>query len=333
MLKNGTSVEVVKQYIESITSDFVKEKKKVAEKPKAIPITRKGLTFNEAAAKAWLKHFKGLDQPQHYQTHLNNINEAAKVVLKTDVPYLCDFNAPVISDIRDTLAKTRKLSGNTVNRYMATLRKFFHIMKNELQVVSDIPYIKFTTETKGRIFTISEDLEKKVYEYLTVHARDVYMYPEIGDLFVFLLNSGFRVSEALSLHYATDIDFKNEVIMLGNPDDIKNEEPRIVPFTDKSKAILLRRFKMNRVKPFPLKLHTIEKKMSQIRLEMGILDPQFCFHACRHTYASRLINRGAEAFDVKQLMGHKAFVTTEKYIHMNKNKLKRATNLLNGTDS
>jgi integrase len=326
MLGQGASVDSVNQYIKSVVAEFVKPKK--AGSPKAVSIKKKGITFVEASGKAWEKHFKNLDQPMHYKTHLKNLNEVAQSVLKTDTVYLSDLTAPVISDVRGALAETRGLTTNTCNRYMATLRKLFHIMKNELRVVSEVPYIKFSPETKGRIFTISEDLEQKVVGYLTVHAKDVHLYPEVADLFVFLLNSGFRINEALSLHYASDVDFKNEVVVLSDPSVIKNEEPRVVPFTRKSKEILLRRRKLNGLKPFPFNIYTLEKKMAQIRMEMCITNPQFCFHACRHTYASRLIERGAEAFDVKTLMGHKAFVTTEKYIHMNKQKLKRATRLL-----
>ena len=45
-------------------------------------------------------------------------------------------------------------------------------------------------------------------------------------------------------------------------------------------------------------------------------DTQFIPHALRHTCASRLVQRGVSLLVVKEWMGHKSIVTTQRYSHL-----------------
>ena len=46
------------------------------------------------------------------------------------------------------------------------------------------------------------------------------------------------------------------------------------------------------------------------------------FHTLRHTFASRLMEDGADLYSVKELMGHSSITMTERYSHLGNNKLK-----------
>ena len=52
------------------------------------------------------------------------------------------------------------------------------------------------------------------------------------------------------------------------------------------------------------------------------------FHDLRHTFASRLIERGADIIRVKELLGHSTVRITERYLHSNREERKRAVELL-----
>jgi site-specific recombinase XerD len=67
-----------------------------------------------------------------------------------------------------------------------------------------------------------------------------------------------------------------------------------------------------------------------LKLNNGIDDPrlQICFHSCRHSYASWLIDQGADLYTVQKLLGHKTNVITQRYAHMSGNKLKDAAKAL-----
>ena len=41
----------------------------------------------------------------------------------------------------------------------------------------------------------------------------------------------------------------------------------------------------------------------------------FRFHDLRHTFASRLAQSGTDPYTIQRLMGHKSFVTTQRYAH------------------
>ena len=50
---------------------------------------------------------------------------------------------------------------------------------------------------------------------------------------------------------------------------------------------------------------------------MGLTDdPNFVFHALRHTFVSRLVQRGVNLRTVAELAGHKVLATTMRYAHL-----------------
>jgi site-specific recombinase XerD len=51
---------------------------------------------------------------------------------------------------------------------------------------------------------------------------------------------------------------------------------------------------------------------------------RICFHSCRHSYASWLIEQGVDIYTVQKLLGHKTNVMTQRYAHLSENKLKDA---------
>ena len=53
------------------------------------------------------------------------------------------------------------------------------------------------------------------------------------------------------------------------------------------------------------------------------------FHDLRHTFASRLIERGADIETVRDLLGHHSIIITQRYIHSNNDRKKAAVELLN----
>lgn len=58
----------------------------------------------------------------------------------------------------------------------------------------------------------------------------------------------------------------------------------------------------------------------------GIKDLRF--HDLRHTFASRLIEKGVDIIKVKELLGHSTVKVTERYTHSNREERKKAVELL-----
>jgi len=55
---------------------------------------------------------------------------------------------------------------------------------------------------------------------------------------------------------------------------------------------------------------------------------KICFHSCRHSYASWMIEQGQDLYTVQKLLGHKTNVMTQKYAHMAETKLRDAARAL-----
>jgi integrase len=75
---------------------------------------------------------------------------------------------------------------------------------------------------------------------------------------------------------------------------------------------------------------TFARTVEELKLNEGIDDPrlQICFHSCRHSYASWLIDEGADLYTVQKLLGHKTNVMTQRYAHLSESRLKDAANAL-----
>ena len=75
---------------------------------------------------------------------------------------------------------------------------------------------------------------------------------------------------------------------------------------------------------------TFSRTVDELKLNDGINDPRLkiCFHSCRHSYASWMIEQGQDLYTVQKLLGHKTNVMTQRYAHMAENKLRDAARAL-----
>jgi len=75
---------------------------------------------------------------------------------------------------------------------------------------------------------------------------------------------------------------------------------------------------------------TFKRAVDELKLNEGIDDPRLkiCFHSCRHSYASWMIEQGADLYTVQKLLGHKTNVMTQRYAHLSENRLRDAAKAL-----
>jgi integrase/recombinase XerC len=147
-----------------------------------------------------------------------------------------------------------------------------------------------------------------------------------------IYSCGLRISEACGLR-AQDIDWNERVLRVRG----KGKKERLVPVGEpaleairnywsllpqppagESPAFLAGPKKQSPVAPRP-----VQNRLKQY-LAIAGLDPQLTPHKLRHSYATHLLDAGADLRSVQELLGHEHLVTTQVYTHLTTERLKRA---------
>jgi|13_taG_2_1085334.scaffolds.fasta_scaffold30398_2 integrase len=235
-------------------------------------------------------------------------------------------NASVSSIDRDAVARYVKHldedkgnSSSTINRKLTALRVLLRTA-HEHEWIDRIPRLPKLKERKHRVVCYSPAEELKILETLRSLGYDRQAY-----LVEFLIDTGLRVSEAQKLKWAQVHEDAVEVL------DSKNGENRRVPLTKRaSRAIKMQptgRFQG----PFgglDYESH-IRTAWANVRTALNRQeDEQFVLHGLRHTFCSRLVQRGVQLQVVKELAGHKCLQTTLRYAHLAPSNLMDAVALL-----
>ncbi len=256
--------------------------------------------------------------------------------LKKFNEYLLSRNKDMLSatqdDIRNFLKfeKTKKHnSSRTLARSLAAIRQFYNFISDS-NGNQENPTNKIETP----------QIKKSLPDFLTIKEigklnssiseNDLY---ELRDkaIFELLYSCGLRISEAVELVFA-DIDLKNRFIKVKG----KGSRERLVPMSDESIRIIKKYLKDSR--PFIIRNRTseylfISKKGSMLnrksvwRLLKGYVDrasieKNITPHTLRHSFATHLIENGADLKSVQELLGHMDISTTQVYTHLARKQLK-----------
>ena len=225
--------------------------------------------------------------------------------------------------------KDRGLAANSVSRELACLKSFFKFLVREHKVKEDVTSV-----------IESPKLWKKLPSTLNLEeVVSILNAPNVKDLM------GMRDRATLELMYATGMRV-SELINL-KMDDVnmdvgfvkclgKGSKERIVPFGKKAKESIARyldkgrkNFLKQKVSNFlfltrlgrPMSRQTfwkiIKKYAREARIKKDITP-----HSLRHSFATHILERGADLRIVQELLGHSDISTTQIYTHVSKDRLK-----------
>lgn len=208
-------------------------------------------------------------------------------------------------------------------RKLSSLRAFFKFLCRE-GVLQKNPVQRIATPKLGRKlpqFLFLEQVEK------LLQTPDCTTLLGVRDQMILelLYGSGLRVSELAGLS-RQDVDFESSLLRVRG----KGSKERIVPLTkyaleaiqdylfmreDKDVALLLN-YQGSR-----LSTRSIRRVLDKLALEAGL--PQHLHpHMLRHSFATHLLDGGADLRSVQELLGHAKLSSTQIYTHLTRERLR-----------
>lgn len=245
------------------------------------------------------------------------------------------------SKIREYLHFIQKFNykKTTISRKIASLRTFYKYLCRE-QKSDTNPAMNLTLPKRQKALPkfLSEDEIQQILNNVKMDTPSGYRNRAILEL---LWATGMRVSELSGLNFG-DLNLENnEISVFG-----KGSKERIILVTDRAKTYLLRYienarsliakgYKLEDVTEsspvfinntgFRLQTQTVRKVINEI-VEKIELPKKVTPHVFRHSFATHLIEHGADLRVVQELLGHASISNTQIYTHVSMQHIKEVYN-------
>ncbi|OHB72360.1 MAG: hypothetical protein A2W17_00640 [Planctomycetes bacterium RBG_16_41_13] len=223
---------------------------------------------------------------------------------------LSDIKPKLISEYK-VLRKNKGIKPATINRELAMLSKAFNLAVKEWEWIRDNPVSRVPKEKENneRDRWLNAEDEKRLLENSLSWLKDI---------IIFDLNTGLRQDELLSLQWSR-VDLFRKIIII---QESKNGKPRTIPLNQIALDILMEKSKRRNLKSDLVFLSNMSTKIDRHNLRRAFniaLDKtgiqNFHFHDLRHTFATRLAQRGIDIYKISKLLGHQDIRMTQRYSH------------------
>ena len=245
-----------------------------------------------------------------------------------------DLNKIIEENIKNYIKNLSKENNSTktICHNISTLRTFYKFLLIEKKIKTNpMQYIELPKIKKTLPKTLNID---EINKLLDIKLKDYFSYRNKAMLEL-MYSSGLRVSELINV-CIHDIDTESCTIrILG-----KGSKERIIPVNDYAInyiKIYLSKYRHSLIKKEYneyLFLNNHGKKMTrqgffkiikQIAKEQNI-KKDFSPHTLRHSFATHLLNGGADLRSIQEMLGHESISTTQIYTHVSKEKLQENYN-------
>ena len=282
---------------------------------------------------------KELDDFINYLEYERNYSNNTIIAYKNNILQLINYLESInINDIKSVKYETirgylsylheNKYKSKSISRMISSMRSFFKYLKVE-NVISNNPMTLIS----------NPKLEKKLPKYLTINeVEKILNVPDMNDkigirdafILELLYVSGIRVSELVNIKLNDIEESQRRIKILG-----KGNKERYVLYGSRCSELLKKYISVrSNFLKYPndylilsktgRKINTREIRniINRIKTKAGVsisISP----HTFRHTFATHMLNEGADIRAVQELLGHENLSTTTIYTHLTNEKLRR----------
>ena len=222
------------------------------------------------------------------------------------------------------------IGASSISRKLSTLRSFYKYLQRQ-SVVAKNPMLLVKAPKVAKKLPVFVD-EKKMDELLDSEVVFDNSFPSVRDKMMMELffGTGMRLSELINLKESDVSFYEHTVRVLG-----KGNKERIVPVTPLLSAQLKTYLDLKQLQHFdtataslfvtdkgePLYAKYVYNKVKHY-LALVSTQEKRSPHVLRHSYATSLLNRGADLNAIKELLGHASLAATQVYTHNSIERLK-----------
>ena len=236
--------------------------------------------------------------------------------------------------------KENKINSSTINRKLSVIKNFYDFL-------IQIGLINFnelkTIATQKLEKNLPKLLSEKEILKLIDNSREIYlenpikniMYLRIQVILEILYSTGLRISELLNIKINQVANIKDKLYING-----KGNKQRLVVFNQNSLyslknwiGIMIKNHKNKNSYLFEnihntkvISRQQVYKDLKKLALKTNTELEKLSPHSIRHSFASHMLNRGADLRSIQKLLGHSDISTTEIYTKVRQNRLKGLVN-------
>ena len=238
------------------------------------------------------------------------------------------FLKSYIADLADPFARSKQYTRKSISRKISVLKSFYKYLYKKKYIVKNYSSsLIFPKQVKKLPSFLSEkELEKLLGEK---YISEVSILDKaIIELFY---STGIRLSELINLR-VDNVNFPNRTIKVFG----KGSKERIVPFGKEAEKAVRNYMSIREIcdlnkseylfissagkKLYPMKVNRLIRKNLSLVTDIKKKSP----HILRHSFATHLLDNGADIRAVKELLGHESLSTTQVYTHITPERLKKA---------
>jgi tyrosine recombinase XerC len=231
-------------------------------------------------------------------------------------------------DLRKYLAvlKEKNFGNRTVGRRLSTLRSFFRFLCREGHIKTNPILMLSSPKLEQHLpsFMTEDEVGRLIESAFAKSQKDLLGLRDRAILEVFY-SSGLRISELVGLNLE-DIDFIGGVLKIRG----KGKKERIVPIGETALVTVKKYLEKRKEQIGALFLNNHNRRITARGVRFLIVKylhasgtkPGVSAHTFRHSFATHLLNHGADLRTVQELLGHASLSSTQIYTHMTTDRLK-----------